>query len=55
MLDRFYATYVGMPLFLLATAGPLVLLLGGAPNALTAILIGVGFGAEVDLASYLSS
>jgi MFS family permease len=55
-IDRFYATYVGVPLFLLAAAGTLVLLLGGAPYApLTAILIGIGFGAEVDLASYLSS
>ena len=56
LLDRFYATYVAVPLFLTAAAGCLLLLLGGAEFApLTAVLIGIGFGAEIDLMSYLSS
>ena len=56
LLDRFYATYVAVPLFLAAAAGCLFLLIGGPEFApLTAVLIGVGFGAEIDLMSYLSS
>ncbi|MBD7996310.1 MFS transporter [Arthrobacter sp. Sa2CUA1] len=56
LLDRFYATYVAVPLFLAAAAGCLLLLFGGAGFApLTAVLIGIGFGAEIDLMSYLSS
>ncbi|MGO2750858.1 MAG: MFS transporter [Pseudoclavibacter sp.] len=55
-LDRFDAIKVGAPLFLLAAAGLLLLQFGGAGFApVTALLIGIGFGAEVDLASYLSS
>lgn len=56
LIDRFYATYVAVPLFVTAAAGCLLLLFGGAQFApLTAVLIGVGFGAEIDLMSYLSS
>jgi MFS family permease len=56
LIDRFYATYVAVPLFLTAAVGCLLLLIGGAEFApLTAILIGIGFGAEIDLMSYLSS
>lgn len=56
LLDKFYATHVAVPLFLTAAIGCLLLLMGGAQYAaVTALLIGVGFGAEIDLMSYLSS
>lgn len=56
LIDRVYALYVGIPMFLLAAVGILFLLYGGPALApLTAVLIGVAFGAEVDLVSYLSS
>lgn len=56
LFDRFYATYVAVPMFLAAALGCLLLLWGGAAFApLTAVLIGIGFGAEIDLMSYLSS
>lgn len=56
MFDRFYATNVAVPLFLAAGAGCFLLLWGGATVApLTALLIGIGFGAEIDLMAYLSS
>ncbi|GAA5092207.1 MFS transporter [Microbacterium yannicii] len=55
-LDRYDAIKVGAPLFLLAAVGLLLLQFGGAGFApVTALLVGIGFGAEVDLASYLSS
>ncbi|MGO1628312.1 MULTISPECIES: MFS transporter [unclassified Microbacterium] len=54
--DRFNAIHVGVPLFVLAAIGCVVLLVGGAALApLTALLIGIAFGAEIDLMSYLSS
>jgi len=54
--DRFNAIYVSVPLFALAAVGILLLLLAGAGIApLTALLIGVAFGAEIDLMAYLSS
>lgn len=56
LLDRFYATKVAVPLFIAAAIGCVLLLAGGPAFApLTAILIGIGFGAEIDLMSYLSS
>ena len=56
LLDKFYATYVAVPLFLAAALGCVLLLMGGAQYAaLTALLIGIGFGAEIDLMSYLGS
>lgn len=56
LLDKFYATHVAVPLFVIASLGCILLLIGGAQYAaLTAVLIGVGFGAEIDLMSYLSS
>ncbi|MCC4909203.1 MFS transporter [Microbacterium sp. cx-59] len=56
LFDRFYATYVAVPLFLAAALGCLLLLWAGPGAApLTALLIGIGFGAEIDLMSYLSS
>lgn len=56
LFDMFYATYVAVPLFLIAALGCLLLLWGGPTMApLTALLIGIGFGAEIDLMSYLSS
>ncbi|WGW11894.1 MFS transporter [Saxibacter everestensis] len=56
LLDRFYPTLVAVPLFFVAAAGCLGLLWGGAAFApVTAVLIGLGFGAEIDLMSYLSS
>lgn len=56
LIDRFYAPYVAVPLFLTAALGCLLLLIGGAQFAsVTAVLIGIGFGAEIDLMSYLSS
>ncbi|MEO9247737.1 MFS transporter [Citricoccus nitrophenolicus] len=56
LFDRFYATYVAVPMFIAAAIGCLLLLWGGAALApLTALLIGIGFGAEIDLMSYLSS
>jgi MFS family permease len=56
LLDRFNGIVVGAPLFLLTAVGLLLLNFGGAAFApLTALLVGIGFGAEVDLASYLSS
>lgn len=56
LFDRFYATFVAVPLFLAAAAGCLLLLWAGpGAAALTALLIGIGFGAEIDLIGYLSS
>lgn len=56
LLDRFYATNVAVPLFIVAAIGCVFLLVGGPAFApVTAILIGIGFGAEIDLMSYLSS
>jgi MFS family permease len=56
LFDRFYATYVAVPLFIAAALGCLLLLWAGPAAApLTALLIGIGFGAEIDLMSYLSS
>ncbi|MGV9923448.1 MFS transporter [Nocardia rhamnosiphila] len=56
LIDRYYATHVAIPMFVAAAVGFLVLLVGGAQLApLTALLIGIGFGAEIDLMSYLSS
>lgn len=56
LLDKFYATHVAVPLFVIASLGCILLLIGGAQYAaLTAVLIGVGFGAEIDFMSYLSS
>ncbi|WP_313823284.1 MFS transporter [Citricoccus sp.] len=56
LFDRFYATYVAVPMFIAAAIGCLLLLWGGPALApLTALLIGIGFGAEIDLMSYLSS
>lgn len=56
LFDRFYATYVAVPLFLAAAVGCLLLLWAGPSAApLTALLIGIGFGAEIDLMGYLSS
>lgn len=56
LLDRFYATHVAVPLFMAAALGCVLLQVGGSTYApLTAVLIGVGFGAEIDLMSYLSS
>ncbi|MBD3942738.1 MFS transporter [Microbacterium sp. NEAU-LLC] len=56
LFDRFYATYVAVPLFLAAALGCLLLLWAGPAVApLTALLIGIGFGAEIDLMGYLSS
>jgi MFS family permease len=55
-LDRFRPTTVAIPLFLAAALGCLLLLWGGPSLApLTAVLVGLGFGAEIDLMSYLSS
>lgn len=54
--DRFNAISVSVPLFALAAIGILLLLVTGASLApLTALLIGVAFGAEIDLMAYLSS
>lgn len=54
--DRFNAIHVSVPLFGLAALGILLLLVAGAGVApLTALLIGVAFGAEIDLMAYLSS
>jgi MFS family permease len=56
LFDRVYATYVAVPLFLVAALGCLLLLwVGPGAAALTAVLIGIGFGAEIDLMAYLSS
>lgn len=56
LFDRFYATHVAVPLFIAAALGCLMLLWAGAGAApVTALLIGIGFGAEIDLMSYLSS
>lgn len=56
LFDRFYATYVAVPFFVAAALGCLLLLWAGPSAApLTALLIGIGFGAEIDLMSYLSS
>lgn len=56
LFDRVYATYVAVPLFLVAALGCLLLLWAGpGAAALTAVLIGVGFGAEIDLMAYLTS
>ncbi|WP_347977113.1 MFS transporter [Microbacterium sp. ProA8] len=56
LFDRFYVTYVAVPLFLAAAFGCLLLLWAGPSFApLTALLIGIGFGAEIDLMGYLSS
>ena len=56
LIDRYYATYVAVPMFLAAAFGCVLLLVGGAGFApVTALLIGIGFGAEIDLMSYLSS
>jgi len=56
LFDRFYATYVAVPLFIAAAIGCLLLLWAGPSMApVTALLIGIGFGAEIDLMSYLSS
>lgn len=56
LMDRFYATHVAVPLFVAAALGCVLLLLAGPQYAaLTAVLIGIGFGAEIDLMSYLSS
>lgn len=55
-LDRFRPTAVAVPLFLAAALGCLLLLWAGPSLApLTAVLVGLGFGAEIDLMSYLSS
>ena len=54
--DRFNAIYVSVPLFGLAALGILLLLVTGAGLApLTALFIGIAFGAEIDLMAYLSS
>ncbi|MEV4901974.1 MFS transporter [Citricoccus sp. NPDC055426] len=56
LFDRFYATHVAVPMFIAAAIGCLLLLWGGPALApVTALLIGIGFGAEIDLMSYLSS
>ncbi|EMQ97436.1 MFS transporter [Paeniglutamicibacter gangotriensis] len=56
LMDRFYATHVAVPLFAATALGCVLLLLAGPQYAaLTAVLIGIGFGAEIDLMSYLSS
>ncbi|UOR01884.1 MFS transporter [Leucobacter allii] len=56
LFDRFYATTVAVPLFLAAALGCLLLLWAGPGAApVTAVLIGIGFGAEIDLMGYLSS
>ena len=56
LMDRFYATHVAVPLFVTAALGCVLLLVAGPQYAaLTAVLIGIGFGAEIDLMSYLSS
>nr|WP_218680751.1 MFS transporter [Rhodococcus qingshengii] len=56
LIDRYYATHVAIPMFVAAALGCVLLLVGGASFApLTALLIGIGFGAEIDLMSYLSS
>ncbi|MDQ0642796.1 MFS transporter [Microbacterium murale] len=56
LFDRFNAIYIAVPLFAAAALGCLLLLWAGPGAApLTALLIGIGFGAEIDLMSYLSS
>ncbi|MDJ0105162.1 MFS transporter [Rhodococcus erythropolis] len=56
LIDRYYATHIAIPMFVAAALGCVLLLAGGASFApLTALLIGIGFGAEIDLMSYLSS
>ncbi|OZC53648.1 hypothetical protein CH267_15705 [Rhodococcus sp. 06-621-2] len=56
LIDRYYATHVAIPMFVAAALGCVLLLVGGAGFApVTALLIGIGFGAEIDLMSYLSS
>ena len=56
MFDRIYAIHVAVPVFLLAAAGFVLLIFGGAAVApFTALLVGIAFGAEIDLISYLST
>ncbi|MFJ6263098.1 MFS transporter [Rhodococcus erythropolis] len=56
LIDRYYATHIAIPMFVAAALGCVLLLVGGPQFApLTALLIGIGFGAEIDLMSYLSS
>jgi MFS family permease len=57
LMDRFFAPYVAMALFILSGCGMLVLTTHlSIPTAvLGAVLVGVGVGAEFDVMSYLSS
>ena len=56
LFDRIYAIHVAVPVFLLAAVGFAILIFGGAALApLTALLVGIAFGAEIDLISYLST
>lgn len=57
LLDRFFAPFVAF-VFLIGTAAGLLILAGGAPGQwvlLAIVLLGLGFGAEFDLMSYLVS
>ncbi|KAA9134411.1 MFS transporter [Microbacterium caowuchunii] len=56
LFDRIYAIHVAVPVFLLAAVGFVALIFGGTALApLTALLVGIAFGAEIDLISYLST
>ncbi|MFL9862188.1 hypothetical protein PQR72_41825 [Paraburkholderia madseniana] len=56
LIDRFFAPRVALILFTVTTAGYLLLMLEGKEVAsLTALLIGLSLGAEVDMISFLTS
>ncbi|WP_207005021.1 MFS transporter [Trinickia mobilis] len=56
LIDRFFAPRVALILFSITAAGCLLLMLGGNKLAsLTALLIGLSLGAEVDMISFLTS
>ena len=56
LIDRFFAPRVALLLFSVTAAGCLLLLLEGTELAsLTAFLIGLSLGAEVDMISFLTS
>lgn len=56
LLDRIFASYVYLGVALIGAAGLLILALGVSSWALIAVLcIGVALGAEIDVASYMTS
>lgn len=56
LLDRFFAAYVAVAFFLLPMAAALILAIGVTDGGalLAAFFIGVGIGAELDLAAYMT-